>query len=114
MLGLDITRLKMERCAMRGRNPDKFVLKRKDKNVLQELLQDGQTPLKVARRAQILLGRTDEQQRVILLGEKVDHDTATIWRVCERYRQSGLQAALYDAPRSGRPRIFSLRRTHRD
>lgn len=99
---------------MRGRKPDKFVLKRKDKNRLQELLRDGQTPLQAARRAQILLGRADERQRVIVLRDKVDHDPATIWRVCERYRQGGLDAALYDAPRSGRPRVFSLRRTRRD
>ena len=99
---------------MRGRNPDKFVLKRKDKIFLQELLRDGQTPLQVARRAQILLGRTDKQQRVIVLGDKVDHDTTTIWRVCERYRLSGLEAARYDAPRSGRPRVFPLRRTQSD
>ena len=99
---------------MRGRNPNEFVVKRKDKILLQELLRDGQTPLKVARRAQILLGRTDKRQRVILLGEKVERDTATIWRVCERYRLSGLEAALYDAPRSGRPRVFSLRRTRLD
>jgi hypothetical protein len=92
---------------MRGRKPDRFVLKRKDKAFLQELLCDGQTPLKVARRAQILLSRTDKQQRVILLRERVEHAPATIWRVCERYRQNGLPAALYDAPRSGRPRVFS-------
>jgi len=99
---------------MCGRKPDKFVLERKDKDLLLELLRDGQTPLKVARRAQILLGRTDKRQQVILLGEKVAHAPATIWRVCERYRQNGLEAALYDAPRSGRPRVFSLRRTRRD
>ena len=99
---------------MRGRNPNKFVLNRKDKIFLQELLRDGQTPFKVARRAQILLNRTDKQERVILVGEKVERDTATLWRVCERYRQNGLEAALYDAPRSGRPRVFSLRRTCRD
>ncbi len=99
---------------MRGRTPDKFVLKRKDKIFLQELLRDGQTPLKVARRAQILLARTDKQQRVILLRDRVDQDTATIWRVCERYRQSGLEAALYDAPPAGRPHVFSPRRTPSD
>ncbi len=99
---------------MRGRKPDRFVLKRKDQICLQELLRDGQTPLQVARRAQILLGRADQRQRVIVLRDKVDHDPATIWRVCERYRQGGLDAALYDAPRSGRPRVFSLGRTHRD
>ncbi len=92
---------------MHGRKPDKFVLKPKDEVFLLELLRDGRTPLKVARRAQILLNRNDEQQRVVRLGEKIEQDAATIWRVCERYRQGGLEAALYDAPRSGRPRAFS-------
>ncbi len=92
---------------MRGGKPEKFVLKRKDKLFAQELLQDGHTPLKVARRAQILLGRTDKNQRVVLLGDQVEQNAATVWRVCERYRQGGLDAALYDDPRSGRPRVFS-------
>ena len=96
---------------MRGRKPDEFVLKPRDEVFLRELLRDGQTPLKVARRAQILLNRNDEQQRVVFLGEKVEQDTATIWRVCERYRQGGLAAALHDAPRAGRPRVFSPQRT---
>jgi len=96
---------------MRGRKPDKFVLKAKDEAFLRELLRNGRTPLKVARRAQILLNRSNEQQRVVFLGEKVEQDAATIWRVCERYRQGGLAAALYDALRPGRPRVFSLRRT---
>lgn len=98
---------------MRGRNPDKFILKPKDKLALQELLRDGQTPLVVARRAQILLGRAEPDCQVIQLSDSVDRDAATIWRVCERYRQKGLDAALYDASRSGRPPVFSLRRTRR-
>ena len=99
---------------MRGRKPDKFELTAKDKTLLRKLLRDGQTPLKVARRAQILLSRADNQQRVVSLGDKVEQDAATIWRVCERYRHSGLHAALYDAPRSGRPRVFSQERTQAD
>ena len=99
---------------MRGRKPDPFVLKPKDMRALQELLRDGQTPWQVARRAQLLLHRNDPQQRVVLLGEQIEQNPATIWRVCERYRQDGLLAALYDAPRSGRPRVFSLRRTPGD
>jgi hypothetical protein len=99
---------------MRGRKPDKFVLKPKDATFLRELLRDGQIPLQVARRAQILLRRAKPQQRVVLLGQKVDQDAATIWRVCARYRQGGLDAALYDAPRSGRPRVFSPTRTPGD
>ncbi len=99
---------------MGGRHPDKFVLKRKDKAALLELLRDGQTPLKVARRALILLGRANGKQSIAALEEKVAQDRTTIWRVCERYAASGLDAALYDAPRSGRPRVFSPARTPED
>lgn len=100
---------------MRGRKPGRFVLKRKDKVALQELLRDGHTPLRVARRAQILLGRADgRQQRVKPLSERLAQDAATIWRVCERYRKGGLEAALYDAPRSGRPRVFFRKRASGD
>jgi hypothetical protein len=98
---------------MRGRKPDKFVLRARDAAALHDLLRDGQTPLKVARRAQILLSRAEARQRVALVGSKVGQDEATIWRVCERYRQGGLRAALYDAPRSGRPRVFPRRRAPR-
>jgi|SRR3990172_11801794 len=100
--------------AMRGRPPDKFELKRKDRVFLRELLHQGETPLRMARRAQILLDRAERQQRVTLLAEKVGQNASTIWRVCERYRQFGLQAALHDAPRSGHPRAFSPRRTQSD
>ena len=99
---------------MRGRKPSKVELRPKDKTFLRKLLRDGQTPLKVARRAQILLSRADDQQQVVLLGEKVEQAASTIWRVCERYRQSGVQAALYDAPRPGRPRVFSRQRPQAD
>jgi hypothetical protein len=91
---------------MRGRKPNELKLKSKDKTFLRELLRDGHTPLRVARRAQILLSRADDQHPVGGLGETVGQTRATIWRVCERYRQAGLPAALYDAPRSGRPRVF--------
>jgi hypothetical protein len=95
---------------MAGRKPSKLVLQAKDKAVLREVLREGQTSWKAVRRAQILLGRTDEQQSVVVLGKKIGQNPATVWRVCERYRQGGLEAALYDAPRSGRPRVFSPRR----
>lgn len=99
---------------MRGRKPEPLVLNANDLCALQEVLRDGQTPWQVVRRALILLQRSDPQQRVLPLGEQFEQDTATIWRVCERYRQGGLSAALYDAPRSGRPRVFSPRRTSGD
>ena len=99
---------------MGGRPPDKFVLKRKDKALLLDVLRDGQTPLKVTRRALILLGRANGQQSIATLEEKVEQDRTTIWRVCERYEDGGLDAALYDAPRAGHPRVFPPASTPED
>jgi hypothetical protein len=92
---------------MRGRKPSKFKLNSKDRTFLHKLLRNGQTPIRVARRAQILLGRDRGQHRVVSLGETFEQDSATIWRICERSRKFGREAALYDAPRSGRPSVFS-------
>ena len=91
---------------MQGRQPAKLTLKKKDILMLQQLLRDGNTSLRVARRAQVLLARA-EDLGVAQVIAKVDQHPATVWRVCERYRQQGLAAALYDAPRSGRPLVFS-------
>lgn|SRR5574341_203830 len=99
---------------MRGRKPSKFKLKSKDKTFLLRLLRNGQTPIRVARRAQILLSRAKDQQPVVSISATVGQDAATLWRVCERYRQFGLQAALYDAARSGRPPVFFQEPTPRD
>jgi len=99
---------------MPGRKPDKFKLKPTDKIFLHQLLRDGQTPLRVARRAQILLGRADDQLEVGALGKMTDQHRSTVWRICECYQQHGLEAALYDAPRSGRPRVFFQKRTPGD
>ena len=95
---------------MRGRKPEPLVLNAKDQRALRQLLRDGQTPLRVARRAQILLSCAETGQRVIVVSDKVEQNRTTVWRVCNRYRDAGLEAALYDAPRTGHPRVFSRKR----
>ena len=99
---------------MRGRTPEKFQLKPTHKAYLRKLLREGQTPWRIARRAQILLQRADKKQRVGSLSEKFAQSASTIWRICQRYRDRGLEAALYDAPRPGRPRVFFQKSTPRD
>ena len=95
---------------MRGRKPEPFVLYAQAQKALRQLLHEGQTPLRVARRAQILWSCAEVGQRVIVVSDKVDRNRTTVWRVCNRYRDAGLEAALYDAPRSGHPRVFSRKR----
>ena len=99
---------------MRGRKPEKFQLKPTDKAYLRKLLRDGETPWRIARRAQILLQRAEKSQRVGSLSEKFGQSASTIWRICKRYRDGDLQAALYDAPRPGRPRVFSQKSAQED
>ena len=90
---------------MRGRKPQPLILKKRDERELQQLLRRGNTALRVARRARILLARSGKV-RVEYVADTVEQDRTTVWRVCERYKSAGLQAALYDAPRSGRPSVF--------
>ena len=90
---------------MRGRKPKPLKLTAKDVTAMQHLLRDGQTPQRVARRVRILLARAGEA-RVAPVAAKVELDPATVWRVVQRYQHGGLEVALYDAQRSGRPRTF--------
>lgn len=90
---------------MRVRQPIPLVLKPKEITTLQALLSQGTLPQRVAHRARILLART-RGCSVDQVTVKVDQDRTTVWRVCQRYLHSSLEAALYDAPRSGRPRVF--------
>jgi hypothetical protein len=98
---------------MRGRQRERLNVKPKDARELHRLLRDGHTPQRVAQRARILLACA-QAERTQQVASKVDQHRTTIWRVCERYRQAGLSAALYDAPRAGRPRVFSPPSAPRD
>lgn len=98
---------------MRGRKAGKLVLRSKDRVYLRDLLHRGQTPLKVARRAQVLLSRGEGREPIVALSQRTELHVATIWRICERYRQGGVEPALFDALRSGRPRAFSPAATSR-
>ncbi len=91
---------------MHRRKPAPVKLKPNDARELRRLLRDGHTPQRVAQRARILLAR-GQAQHTQQVASKVDQHRTTVWRVCQRYRQAGLAAALYDAPRSGRPHVFS-------
>lgn len=90
---------------MRSRQLERLKLKPKDARELQRLVRDGHTPQRVAQRARILLACAQAERRQ-QVAAKVERHRSTVWRVCQRYRQAGLSAALYDAPRAGRPRVF--------
>ena len=75
---------------------------------LLNLAQAGTRPVRVVRRAQILLksdeGLTDEE-----IVEHVGCGERTVRSVRKRFCEDGLERAVFDAQRAGRPSDFSLR-----
>ena len=91
---------------MRGRKPHLISLSEADRMELQRLVERGKTEQRVAHRARILLAMEKPQTRVVELTKYLEITRVSIWKLCRRYEERGIKA-IYDSPRSGRPRVFS-------
>ncbi len=100
---------------MRRRPPHAIDLSPHDAAYLEQLVRDGHTEQRVARRARILLAMADPETVVQDLAERVEVERTTIWNLCRRYEEVGVEV-VEDAHREGRPRTFSpsAARGHRD
>lgn len=80
-------------------------LSKKDRRSLVHLTSKGKLEVRVFKRARVLLcaheGMVDGE-----IVKAVGVSNPTIKRIRKAYVQGGLKAALEDAPRSGRPRVF--------
>lgn len=94
---------------MAGPHPRRIEVSVEHLEVVRQHLRRGTTERRVADRARILYfaaqGRAPgEIARGLGCGRN------TVWRTTQRYEAEGLEAALYDRPRSGRPQqIFPPR-----
>ena len=91
---------------MRRRPPRRIDLLPEDAAYLEQLVRDGRIQQRVARRARILLAMADPATIVQNLADRVEQRRETIWQLCRRYEEIGVQA-VEDAPRSGRPQTLS-------
>ncbi len=91
---------------MKGRKPRLVSLSEGDKSELQRIVGSGKTEQRIARRARILLALSSPQTMVNEVAKYVQMTPTAIWQICRRYEERGIEA-IYDAPRSGRPRVFS-------
>lgn len=98
---------------MRRRPPHLIELPKQDRVELESLLRDGRTEQRTARRARILLAMTDPETVVEQLAGQVAQTRFAIWCLCRRYEDIGL-AAIFDAPRPGRPWEISPLEARRD
>lgn len=100
---------------MRRRPPRAIKLSSDDAAHLEQLVRDGRTEQRVARRARILLAMADPATVVQELADRLGVERTTIWHLCRRYEENGVEV-VEDGARDGRPRAFSpsATRRHRD
>ena len=91
---------------MRRHPPHLIHLKKSQKAFLQELVHDGRTEQRVARRARVLLAMARKSTLVLDLAEHVGMSPNGVWHLCRRFDERGVEA-VWDKERSGRPRQFS-------
>ena len=91
---------------MRGRYPFAYRLKAADRLYLNQIASDGQVLQRMAKRAQALLA-LDRGERIVEIVHWTGIRRTGLWRLWQRYQQRGVEA-IFDAPRSGRPAVFSL------
>jgi transposase len=90
---------------MRRHPPHLIHLNNKQRGFLQELVHDGRTEQRVARRARVLLAMAQKRTLVLKLAERLDMSPNGVWYLCRRFEERGVEA-VWDKERSGRPRQF--------
>jgi len=80
-------------------------LTEKERDRLKAIFRTGSHPAVVVQRTQILL-KADRQLKDKVISEHLDCTVEHIARIRQRYCKYGMERALFDAPRSGRPLIF--------
>jgi biotin operon repressor len=98
---------------MRRRPPSVIELTPEDRVPLEQIIRDGRTEQRVARRARILLAMSRPETVVQQLADQAGLTRAAIWALCRRYEEIGIDV-IFDAPRSGRPWEISPLGTGRD
>jgi hypothetical protein len=91
---------------MRRRPPRLIHLAPEEAAYLKSLVRDGRTEQRTARRARILLAMAEPDTVVTELAERFEVDRTSIWGLCRRFEALGVMA-VWDSPRSGRPRELS-------
>lgn len=91
---------------MRGRKPRSFSLASADVPVLESIARSRTLPWYQVQRARLVLAMAGGE-RVQTVAFQMQCNPATVWRLCRRYEQQGLEGLLFEAPRSGHPAEIS-------
>src|SRR5205085_227863 len=92
--------------AMRGRKPHPLTLAAADAPILHAVAHSRHLAFFQVERARIVLA-VAAGEPIQSIAARLECDRATVWRVCRRYEQGGLEKLLLEQPRLGRPQEIS-------
>ena len=84
----------------------KLKLTKKEQRKLKELSQSGTLKARKLNRCRILLLKA-EGKSLDEIADVLKMSRVTVHQICQRYKKEGLESALNERPRSGKPSIFS-------
>src|SRR5260370_41483154 len=87
-------------------------LSKQEQQELRRLLQSGLQPVRTVLRA-LALRQLAEGQTVRQVAKNVALTPKTVWLISHRFRQSGLERALDERPRSGKAALFDAQHRQR-
>ncbi len=87
---------------MRGRKPRRFLLAAHDKPIHKQIARSRTLPWFQVQRARVVLAIA-EGARVQTVAFQLQCDPSTVWRLCRRYEEAGLEGVLAEVPRAGHP-----------
>src|SRR4051794_13199986 len=91
---------------MRGRKPAPLSIDIHDRTILQEVARSETLPWYQVRRARTVLA-VASGQRTAAVASRLECDAGTIWRTCQRYKDTGVRGLLEEPQRPGRPTRIS-------
>jgi transposase len=87
-------------------------LSKPERQELRRLLQSGLQPVRTVLRA-LALRQLAEGQSIRRVASNVGLTPKTIWLTSQRYRQGGLEQALYERPRPGKAQLLDAQQRQR-
>ena len=92
--------------AIIAKKAKKLKLTKKEQRKLKELSQSGTLKARKLNRCRILLLKA-EGKSLDEIADVLKMSRVTVHQICRRYEKEGLESAINERPRSGKPSIFS-------
>jgi transposase len=87
-------------------------LSKRDRQRIAEMLRKGQCSARVLRRA-LVLRQLDQGQPVAQVATHLGAGKSTVRAIARRYEDEGLDSALYEKPRPGKPPVLDVNHSQR-